>query len=141
MAHPASAVGLAAAIVQLVEFSWNLLSTAHTVYTSKSGLTAEHEDLNGIADNLIKLDNDLTAVAGLGEIPDSLRVLASHCKEIAEELRQILYTLRVKYPHKKWQSFVQAIRSVYMKDQVESLAQRLDRLKSEMQLQISLVLL
>lgn len=138
---PVSALSLAANVVQFVDFTWKLLSATRSIYHSPSGSTAEHEDLYHLSSDLIAIDNDLTALAAPGAIPESLRLLSGRCKEIAAELLGILENLQTSNPHRKWKSFVQALRSVYKKGDIENLARRLERLQTETQMRISIILL
>jgi hypothetical protein len=49
---PLTALGLASNIVQFVDFTSKLISTAHSLYTSTSGAKAEHLELEALANTL-----------------------------------------------------------------------------------------
>ena len=138
MLDPIAALGLAANIVQFVDFSWKLINDAKDLYESNNGASADNDVLQSVTNDIMLLDNKLTAPTAPGAIPDSIRTLASQCKDVARELLRVLDKLKVDGPHKKWKSFVQALRSVWKKKQIQSLVERLERLRSEMQFRLQL---
>ena len=137
---PVAALGLAANIVQFVNFSCKVLQDTKSLYKSTTGASAENDVLEVICHDLMDLDTALTAPSAPGAIPDSLRSLASLCKEVAAELLGILDKIRVREPRHKWKSFVQALRSVRKKEQIEELLKRIERLRNEMQFRLHLML-
>ena len=137
---PVAALGLAGNIVQFVNFSCKVLQDGKILYKSTTGASAENDVLEVICRDLIDLDNALTAPSAPGAIPDSMRSLASRCKEVAAELLGILDKIRVREPRQKWKSFVQALRSVWRKEQIEELLKRMERLRNETQNRLQLML-
>ena len=140
MMDPVAALGLAGNIVQFVDFSCKVLQDTKNLYRSTTGASAENDILEVICHDLIDLDNALTAPSAPGAIPDSVRSLASTCKEVAAELLGILDKIRVREPRQKWKSFVQALRSVWKKEQIEELLKRMERLRNETQYRLQLML-
>lgn len=133
MLDPITIIGLAGNIVQFVDFSWKLLCETKSLYSSSTGITADNDVLEDIANDIICLDDALTASSAAGAIPDQLKSLAGQCTEIAQELLVNLDKIRVKEPHKKWKSFVAALRSIWKKEQIHGLVVRLERLREQTQ--------
>ena len=69
-----------------------------------------------------------------------MRSLASTCKDVAAEILGTLDKIRIREPRRKWKSFVQALRSVWKKEQIEELVKRMERLRSETQYRLQLML-
>ncbi|KAL9621622.1 MAG: hypothetical protein Q9160_004014 [Pyrenula sp. 1 TL-2023] len=140
MIEPFAALGLAGNIVQFVQFSCELLCESKEIYESASGASTNHVILEEITKDLNLLNDQLTAPAAPGAIPDSLIGLASCCKDITEDLLELLSSIKVKGPHKKWNSLIQASRSVWKKEQIEALVRQAERLRSEMQLRLQFMM-
>ena len=137
---PVAALGLAGNIVQFVDFSCKVLQDTKSLYKSTTGASAENDVLEVICRDLIHLDNALTVPSAPEAIPDSMRSLASMCREVAGELLGILDKIRVHEPRQKWKSFVQALRSVWKREQIEDLLKRMERLRNETQYRLQLML-
>ena len=140
MLDPITTIGLAGNIVQFVDFSWKLLSETKGMYDSTTGTLAEYDIVEAISDDIIRLDDALMAPSAAGAIPEQIRNLASQCREIAQELLSALAKVKAQEPHKKWKSFVAALRNVWRKGEIENLVRRLDRLRDQMQLRLQWLL-
>ena len=140
MMDPIAAIGLAGNIVQFVDFPWKILSETRDLYESTTGASADNDVLESISKDLINLNDALTAPSSAGAIPNRLRILAGQCKGVAEELLEVLDKIKVKGSHRKWKSFMQALRSVWKKEQIENLFKRMERLRNGMQLRLPLML-
>ena len=140
MMDPVAALGLAGNVVQFVDFSCKILRDTKSLYGSSAGASAENDIVEAISNDIIILNNALTAPSAPGAIPDSMRSLASKCKDVAVELLEILDKIKVRGPHRKWKSFIQALRSVWEKEQIEGLIQRMERLRNETQYGLQLML-
>lgn len=137
---PVAAIGLAGNIVQFVDFSWKLLDEAKDLYGSTTGASQDNDLLELISNDLNVLNDKLTATSASGAIPNPIRTLAAQCKDVADELLYILNTIKVKGPHRKWRSFLQALRSVWKEDQIERLVKRLETLRGAMQMRLQVIL-
>ena len=137
---PVAALGLAGNIVQFVDFSCKILHDSKILYGSSTGVSADNDIINSIASDIIDLDNALTAPSEAGAIPNSARSLASACKTVAAELLKVLEKIRVEGSNRRWKSFVQALRSVWKKEQIEELVKRMERLRGETQYHLQLIL-
>lgn len=97
--EPWNALGLAAAIVQFVEFGSRLISTSREIAVSASGLSKEHETLDEICSHLRFLADELDEASseppqhrGLHD-EDALRKLSDKCRATAMELQKLLQSL------------------------------------------------
>lgn len=59
---PLTAIGLASAIVQFVDFSYTLVSEAREMYSSAKGARAEHDEADSAIDRLRDLTSRLPRV-------------------------------------------------------------------------------
>ena len=133
MIDPIAALGLAGNIVQFVDFSCKILQDTKSLYASSTGASAENDVIETICNDLINLNNALTVSSEPDAIYRSIRNLACNCQGVAVELLQLLDKIRVQGPKRKWKSFIQAVRSVWKKEQIEELVRRMERLRNETQ--------
>ncbi|KAF2183956.1 hypothetical protein K469DRAFT_634657 [Zopfia rhizophila CBS 207.26] len=137
-----TAIGLAANIVQFVEFGARLLSEANEVYHSTTGLTNEHVELQDIAENLKQMVNrlntpyhDLSRKSLSSFHPAGVEIngIASSAKTVADDLIAVIQKLKVNDASKRgWRSFRQALSTLWNKDKIENLQKRLDALRNQL---------
>lgn len=140
MIDPLAALGLAGNIVQFVDFSYVLVCESKALYESRTGATADNVLIETIITDLDLLNAKLTAPSAPGQIPDPIRSLASQCKQVATDLLNVLDDIKVKGSHKKCKSFIQALRSVWKKEEIEALVRRMESLRSEMQFRLQVMM-
>lgn len=137
---PVTCLGIASAVVQFVDFGTKLVSEGKELYNSANGASKENAELEKITLDLSLMSQKLSLPTRPGnrfskdEI--ELRKVAASCKDVADELLGILDGIRVNSPHKKWQSFRQALRSVIKKESIQSFRLRLDRLQQQVQFRL-----
>jgi hypothetical protein len=119
-----------------------LISKSREIYQSADGASVEHLDLEVIASNLSQLTEGLRRDLHRHLIPPTnggisvsdtsekraeiqLGLINSKCSQEANALVAILRDLRVEGKHKKWQSFRQALLTVWKDDQIKGVASRL----------------
>lgn len=132
---PFSALSLVTNVVQLIDFGTRVVSASFELY-SPDGTSANKE--------LETIINDLTKIcAGLeqrndqkdAQIPSKseqdLIQLSLSCKKLGEELLSILHKLKVSGPHRKWQSFRQALKAVWKEKEIARYKERTTSLRSE----------
>jgi hypothetical protein len=141
---PFSALGLAGNIVQFVDFASKLFSKSKELYKSSSGATNENQELEDATDTLRRLCASLRKVDQAGSksarrLNDEgvLRELANNCNVTADELLSALEDLRTRGPRRKWQSFHQALRTVWKKDKIVAMENKLASYRSQLMLQLS----
>ena len=132
MLDPLTSLSLASSIIQLVDFSSKLLSKSTELYRSTALL--EYVELETIAADLNRLSVNLSSTSLQTAKPTSgdeaaLKHLAVRSKNVSDELIAVLQDLKVRSPHRKWQSFRQALKSVRRKEKIQVLEKALANLQ------------
>ena len=137
MLDPLSALSLAAAIVQFVDYSTKIVLGAAEIHASATGSLTKHvdlssitTDLSGISDNLVIDDQDQSKTYSKDE--RALSGLATQCRDVANKLLTTLEDLNVKGPHKKWKSVRQALLSVWRESEIRDIRKRLDTFRNQL---------
>ncbi|KAK1635619.1 hypothetical protein BDP81DRAFT_450488 [Colletotrichum phormii] len=135
---PFTALGLAAAIIQFVEFGAKLVSNSREIYVSTDGRTKEHETLDEICSDLRFLVDDIDEAADLAGEPTkrideevALRKLAEKCRNTALELQSLLKSLYCT-PGGRVASLKQALRAAWGKRKVDDVEARLKEYRQEL---------
>ncbi|KAH8782029.1 hypothetical protein F5882DRAFT_499362 [Hyaloscypha sp. PMI_1271] len=136
---PLTALGLAGNIVQFVDFTSKLISTTQKLYDSSSGAKDEHLELENLARNIQEqaehAKSRLGGVSGpaiLSKEHGTILDLSDQCIEVSNQLLSLLESVKVKGQHRGWDSFHQALRSVWKKEDIKALQQRLDRISNHL---------
>lgn len=97
MLEPLSALSLAAAIIQFVDFSSKILVTGYETYRSTAGATQEQVDLQQLTHSLYKFQDQL-GTPSTQPTPDQkiLEELARKCSLLAGDLLRLLDALKVE---------------------------------------------
>jgi hypothetical protein len=141
---PLIALGLASNIIQFVDFASKLFSTTKRLYVSQSGASAEHLELESLARHIKKLAEGAKPCNSPGskiisDEDNTLVDLGNQCVAVSRELLGVLNSLKLKGGHtRSWDSFVQALRTEWKKDDIESLQRRLDRMSNQLNARILL---
>lgn len=134
MLEPLSALSLAAAIIQFVDFGSKILVTGYETYRSTAGATQEQVDLQQLTHSLYKFQDQL-GTPSRQPTPDQriLEEQARKCSVLAGDLLQLLDDLKVKEQGllRTWDSFRQACRSVRKKGEIKRLEGRLDSISRQ----------
>ncbi|KAK7192065.1 small s protein [Paraphaeosphaeria sporulosa] len=136
---PATAFALAASILQVVDFSKNVLSTGYQLY--QNGSTLSNSDFMFVADDLSTLNDkiktfarpDLSVSGPLAAENQALGNLASELQKIVDELIIILLRIRNKGERTVFRSFRQAIVTIWNKSKIEETVKRMDSIREEVQ--------
>ena len=148
---PFTSIGLAANIIQFITFASKLLSEGHEIYKSATGVTAENEELELVVRDLSEISQSLQEATPSSPASSSssssssycapeINDLAPACQKVADELLSVVESLRVKEggtKHRRWHSFVQALRTVWKKEKITALRNRLDVIQKELVVRIS----
>ena len=136
---PLSALGVAASVAQFVQFGGSLVSKSRQIY--KQGALLDHIECGNATRRLAEVTGDveksLKDLEDLGE-PSSdakaLEIICRNCVTLAEELLFRLEKVRLdeKNTPRRWKSFRQALKTVCMKDGVDSLARRIANCRDEL---------
>ena len=150
---PMSALGLAASVVQFVQFAASLLNGTRKIYNSSSGASEDCERLEFIHGSLSSLCSGLEAsvarrAKGVRFIaPDlpkdapSLTDLAARCKEDCKQLLEVVQRMRTKTRSgpKIWSSFRIAMIEVSKANEIERLQERIENYQRLMVLHLCAV--
>jgi len=144
MLDPLSAVGVVGNIVQFIDFSGNLISKSVEIYRSIDGALAEHVDTETAAKHLIFLSDKLRKNDARQSLSTKtgrdgkLKELCDACESVAKDLLEALDKVKVdgKGKREQWKSIRKALRSVWSKEQIQELAQRLDNLRAGLNLHV-----
>ncbi|KFY34676.1 hypothetical protein V494_06557 [Pseudogymnoascus sp. VKM F-4513 (FW-928)] len=135
---PITAIGLAAAIVNFIDFAHKIVTGADELY--KSAATEEHKHTENIVNDLDDAATDLTNLPGKTKHEKALNSLAENCKGISRELHNLLKKLTVSGDRTKWKVLRVAIRNVRKESDVARLVAQLEKYRGEILLQLSLML-
>ena len=155
-ADPISALSVAAAAVQFVQFSTQIVSKGRHIYNSTAGTLPENEVTETVTIRLKSLTKVLTAkpaqfssLRPADKIPQELNLHQKQVEEICKEcialsdtLLNHLYKLKVPKAteHRRWKSFRHALKSVWSKTEIDRMAVRLRELRDELETHILVML-
>lgn len=134
-----TALGLAANIVQFIDFTRSLLSDAKEIYHSTTGTTAEYANLEEIAEQLsffgAKLESSRSSTDNApsqGTVGAQIGQIAMSCKSIADEILDCLQPLKAQDSgRKKWKSFLHALQSLWKRERIRRLQERLKSMRDQ----------
>lgn len=131
---PLSALGIAAAVVQFVQFTADLFNRTRKIY--QSGASEKTDRLEYIYETLSELSAKLSSPAtgirfvntGLPKDAPSLTELATRCRKYCDELLAAIENIRSKSVSgpRLWRSFRTAMMEVMKKGEIEQLQERID---------------
>ena len=151
MAEAIAALGLAANILQLVDYSLQIVSTAKQLSKSVDGAIPEHHHTSVVTTNFRDASATLStylekcdgAEKGFGSENTQLRTLSSNCEVIARELLEELDRLKLRTDGKnvRWHSLRHALKITLGRDKVDALAGRLEMYRQELKTEIPMEIL
>ncbi|CZR63571.1 uncharacterized protein PAC_13468 [Phialocephala subalpina] len=135
MADPMTALGLASNIVQLISFTSDIVSKSREIYKSQDGKLIEHMELEAITTSLHDLSREIVSPFQKGillsKAEEDLQKLWGECNDISRQLIVAIESLQTQGRNKKWNSFRQALKTVWKEDEIEALSRRLDRYRAQ----------
>src|ERR1700760_4422248 len=138
MIDPASAISLASSVVQLTTFIADLISRSQELHKSATGLLVRQSDLETTTNSLHNLVGDLSSRASKlqtespsGTSDYDLYNLCNSCVAVADELLQATEKLKVRGRHKGWNSFRQALLSLWNEKKLDELKDRLNGFRDQ----------
>ena len=149
MLDPLTALGLAGNLIQVIQFSYDIVSEGNKIYHDAGSVLDQNKTTEEVASDLSELTRNLTAkqeewraAHGYTALdPDEIRLrnLCDRCVEVALELQIQLSKLKAKDgPGKRLRSYKQALISVWRKDDIEEIAARLKRYQEELDTRVLL---
>jgi hypothetical protein len=140
---PLSCLGIASSIVQFVDFGLRVVSKGKQIYRSVDGSLAENLDLEIVTNDLLVLQAKLQCFRTAASSPQSdsynanaFETLSRACADLAVRLLERLNMAKAQGRFRRWKSLRQALKSVWSKQDIEEMANRLHRFRSELQLHI-----
>lgn len=131
---PISALTVAAAVVQFVDFSMSIVCKTKDIYNSIDGVTMENKETETVTIRLKEMAKELQMEKPGFEKHTSprLKSICVQCVAASDELVSRLSRLTVPDGSvwRRWKSFRQALKSVWSKE-IDAMAQRLNVLRSE----------
>lgn len=124
--EPLSALSLAAAVVQFVQFTSGLINGTQTIHRSTVGLSEKSQAIHDIYDKLsifsLQLQNP-----GAATEDASLVELATNCQRDCDKLVDLVGKLKANNGKKRkwWTSFQKAILELWQHDDMEELKERI----------------
>ena len=119
--EPFSAISLASAIIQFVDFGSRILSSGYETYLSTNGATEDNVDLESLTRSLYKFQDQLSAPSKQPMHNDrELQKLARRCSFLAGDLLVLLDSFKVKEYGliRTWDALRQSCRLVWKKDEI-----------------------
>ena len=132
MLDPASAIGLAASIAQLLTFASGLLKKGREIYNSAEGATIAGSQMEIVANTLVELTSQVreqehvVADPAHSKAEVELQKLCSACVEVSQSLLDALNKLKRKEGNKSWNSIRQALRFVWNENKINSLSNQIE---------------
>ncbi|KAK7710806.1 hypothetical protein SLS64_005711 [Diaporthe eres] len=137
---PFSAIGLAGNIVGFLDFGFKLLSKAREIQASGSGTAAANENLASLTQHFQRVTASLRGQKVSGALTGddvAIQELAAECDSVAIELMELVDSLRARTSKSKRESLRAAFREWRKGDQKDELQPRLDRCRSQLNLQLT----
>ncbi|KAI0183876.1 hypothetical protein EV127DRAFT_254681 [Xylaria flabelliformis] len=149
-----AALGLAAAVVQFVDFAKNLLLDTRDIYRSEKGALEDNLQLEQICEVLKRLSGELViekdhlvpsreSTYHLVSTEDALGLknLASSCKADCDELLSIMRNLSVDTgANRRWNSIKASVKNFQRKGQIKGLEDRIAKAQNLMTLHVQSVI-
>ena len=150
MADPISALGVAAAALQFVDFAGKLLSDTAKIYRAheRDDPSAAQFNLPVLTTQLVRLNDELLNSTEASQDQD-LSNLCEQCSTVARRLIEVLERLggNQNASHGSgsarasvWDSFLQALRTLWKESEIRVLRETLDSFRSQISMQILLSL-
>jgi hypothetical protein len=137
---PLSAISLASAIVQFVDFGLKIVRDTKDIYKSATGVTIENDNIEFTIGKLQTISGMLkqrTRGSPSESLDESLLSLAKRCETLSNELLELLKAVKAKSPDLKWASFIAAVRADLKKRERNEVLARLQECRQQLEVHIS----
>ena len=145
MLDPISAISVAAAVVQFVDFAGSLVASTVRIYRSPREKDEGYSEANLIKTLAKDLRNFNTELASSLEVTTSQQLgkqdqeivrLCKECNGVANKLLSAMDRLKADNRSPFWNSFLQALRTVWSEAEIEGLRNALDSFRSQISMYI-----
>jgi hypothetical protein len=137
-----TAIGLASSIVQFVDFTTKLFAKATELEQSLDGSDKESANLETTTEILGRLGESLSMTfESVSQEEKDILTLAEGCKEVVDELLDVLRKLKSHPKQNKWQNLRQALRYIWAHDRLEKMSKTVDQFRMQLGLSLNKLLL
>lgn len=143
MLDPLTAVSLASAVVQFVDFSCKIVSKSRQLGAATRGAKIEASNSEVVTRDLLKLSEKMkeklaNAVADESPSDDdqALEEICNGCIGVSETLLARLEKLKVQKGDGKWRVGLQAARSMWSEKELDELSRQLATFRSHLELRV-----
>jgi hypothetical protein len=136
---PLTAFGLAANILQYIDFGYKLVKSAAEIHGSATGTKADNSDMIVTVGRLEEVSGKLKTPASPDPKYQALCILSQHCQNLSKELLNLSKSFTAK-PGSIRGSMKASINMWRKKDVVESIRSRLNEYRGQMLLEITVLL-
>lgn len=143
MVDPLSALSVAAATVQFVDYSTKVAAKAREI--AAKGSTTANDEIEKTTFRLRRLSESVSQHSGSGreqtwDSEQNLRWIASESCEVANEMIALLDQLKSREPRNVFWSIKNAYKAEHKQEKISKMQARLERLQAEMSQELLLVL-
>lgn len=131
-----AAIACVSRIVQLVDFSARCISKTSEIYRSSDGVLESDSAIKDVTNRLKQLTENLASAASSSD-DTGLCELCVEVGEVSNELLAALTKLDIEGTISRWKSLRKAIRSVWSKEKLTELQHKLDALRDQLNLHVS----
>ncbi|KAF6805984.1 hypothetical protein CSOJ01_09126 [Colletotrichum sojae] len=114
-------VGLAAAILQFIEFTAKLVKEG----SERAAIKKKH--IEKLTEEIHALNIEICNGMRSNTADNAVKKLGAECMDISRKLLEALAQLRARSRDTRWASFVEALRAVWKKGEIQDLRDRLDQ--------------
>lgn len=140
---PISALNVAAATLQFLDFTGKVAAGTYQVYKRGSAHTTRHGDIKTLTTSLTELNDELQVSLATQEmvqkptrLDKDLAELGKKCNEVGQRLINALERLQIQDKQTIWSSFGIALRSIWNDGDIDSLFKDLADYRAQMAMHI-----
>ena len=145
---PVSALSRASNVIAFVDFGCKVVSQTRQIYKSVNGTLSDKVFIETLTQDLLALTTNLEISMSNKDLDgyddcnfdDNLALvdLCQKCQTISNELLNQLSRVKVKdgSAHRNWQSFKTALRATWGREEMETLADQLSEIRSEIEFRV-----
>lgn len=138
--EPLAVLSVAANVAQLVTISAQVLCKGHRIYQSADGLLSEYHHVEQVTNRFIVMQSRLkqslrsaNAIGPLKENDQAIYDLVQASDKLADKLLEKLNAVKVHGSGRAWKSLRQALKSVWSRNEINSMAESLNDLRNLLQ--------
>jgi hypothetical protein len=140
---PLTALGLAAAVVQFVDFGVEIFHKSNEILHSASGASVENASIKittlDLQLLLEKIRNSQPRIPPGSDVPAeqiSLNSLVESCNELGDELLKLVRDMSAGPEAGKWKSLAAALSSVWSRKRIQETANLLERYQKQLNMNL-----